>query len=67
MGSKEKIVGSVEAWESGVLGQDERHAIPATSDVTRLIEIAILSQQISDTKARLDAMHHKLNQLLKDD
>jgi hypothetical protein len=47
MSEKEKILGTVEAWESGQLGTDEKHARPVDSETAKQIDEALGLQMIS--------------------
>lgn len=47
MSSKATIPGTVEAWESGQLGTDKKHAKKAPAELEQAIEEAIAMQAIS--------------------
>ena len=47
MSDKQKILGTEEAWESGSLGEDERHARPASQETANHIDEALGLQLIS--------------------
>jgi hypothetical protein len=47
MTDKEKILGTSDAWESGELGADEKHAHPASVELAAQIDDALGMQMIS--------------------
>ena len=44
---KEKIVGTAAAWETGVLGKDAAHAVPAPAELNQQVDDALGLQMIS--------------------
>ncbi|MFZ6813578.1 hypothetical protein ACO0K3_03855 [Undibacterium sp. Rencai35W] len=75
MNTPEKIEGTVEAWVSGKLGQDENHAKPAPKELEKQIDEALGLQAISIrlNKELIEdfkfiAKHHKIGYqpLMKD-
>lgn len=47
MSTKDKIIGSVEAWESGLLGEDEKHMRSVSQELDAQIDESIGLQMIS--------------------
>jgi len=44
---KEKIIGTVEAWENGELGRDAEHAVAAPPELAQQVDDALGMQMIS--------------------
>jgi hypothetical protein len=47
MKSKERIVGTANAWENGELGRDAKHAVPASTELAQQVDDALGMQMIS--------------------
>jgi uncharacterized protein (DUF4415 family) len=47
MSTKDKVIGTDEAWESGQLGTDEKHAHPVDAETAKQIDDALGLQMIS--------------------
>lgn len=47
MSTKDKIIGNIEAWESGLLGEDEKHMRPVPQELDKQIDESLGLQMIS--------------------